>query len=212
MTAWIQSGLIERLFKDAPTGPKSAWIGPLLQLDCAREVLPFRCSALSYVVLFLSPHAECDDDEAFMAQQLDSLCVEGFLPSRNARLIKLCRADADEQPFKPEKWPLRAASHIFRFLDTVAEAAKVYVAASPHIQQYLFLPANARLGRLYARLCEQISSEMNIEVQALLPATGALYAYQRTSSTQPNDPEHERSQSEEVRGSGERGLSEWNAA
>lgn len=170
------------MFEEAPTAAStSTWVGSLFQLDSAREVLPFRCSTLDYVVLFLSPHAECDDDETFMAQLLDTLCIQGFLPARGARLIKLCRADAQDDPFKPERWPLQAASPIFRFIDAVAAAAKAYVSASPHVHQYLLLPANAKLSRLYTRLYRRVTSELGISVRSALPSTGALHVYERTS-------------------------------
>lgn len=178
LTAWVEAGLVETMFEDAPAGDET-WIGGLFIIDQAREVLPFRFAGLSYLIMFLSPYAEGDDDEEFILQQLDTLCIHNFMPVRNSRLIKFCRADADKDHFKPTCWVLPHATHIFQFLQTMGDAVKLYLQSVPHIEQYLFLPANARLSRLYSRLSARISTEMGIAVTATLPATGALHAYQR---------------------------------
>lgn len=179
MAAWLEDGLRERLFVDAPANA-GAWIGDLVEIGSDREIVPVRFAGLDFWFMFLSPHTEADNDPDFLLQMLDTADVKDFVPCEASRLIKFCRADAEEHHFQPAEWHLPEVFQIFQFLQVLRDVMHLYLDVVPEVEQFLYLPASEKLGRLYGRVFRALSKELDNQITAILPPTGACHAYQRT--------------------------------
>jgi hypothetical protein len=152
----------------------------LVEIGPNREIVPVRFAGLDFWFLFLSPHAEAGDDPEFLSQMLETVDVQGFIPSQDSRLIKFCRADAEQDHFKPADWHLPAAFQIFQFAEILGDVMQMYIDEAPDVEQFLYLPASAKLGRLYSRIFDKLAKQPHFQIAAILPLTGTCHAYQRT--------------------------------
>lgn len=178
--AFIDDAVREQLFQAAPA-TTDVWVGDVARMGEGREIVPVRFASLDFLVLFVSPHSEAGYDDALLLQSLDTLGVQDFIPARQSRMIKFCRADAlvDANPVKPENWQLPDPMQIFQFGQTLADVVLLYVGVVPHIEQFMFLPASTTLGRLYNRTFKGLTKKLDKPFLPILPSTGVLHAYQR---------------------------------
>lgn len=180
MSAWLRDlGPRDQLFIDAPANA-GVWIGSLQAIGAGRELCPVRFAGVDFLFLFLSPHVEAGGDDDFLRQTLETADVKDFYPSEQSRLIKFCRADAEEGAFKPDDWHLPEAFQIFQFMEVIADVMRLYLDSMTDVEQFIYLPASESLGRIYNRVFKRLSKGLGDSITAILPPTGACHAYQRT--------------------------------
>lgn len=154
------------------------WIGNLSGLGRDRELVPVRFAGLDFWFLFVSPHAETDNDPAFLQLMMNNVDAE-IVPDKASRLVKFWRADAEVGLFKPDGWKLPKARQIFQFAQMIRRVMCFYLDTMPEIQQFFYFPASPRLQRLYARVFRSMVAARPDGLMVTLNHTGACHAYQR---------------------------------
>jgi hypothetical protein len=176
--AGINTELKQELFQSAKSG-SVAWVGSVFYLGESRELVPVRFDTQDYLVMFSGPQHEAGDEEAMLS--LSSEFADGFKPEVTARVIKFCRADAQDDFFKPERWKLRKPGQIFQFTETLALAVTLHANTHVKTTQYFFWPASRQLEILYKRTFRHIDRAWQEgKFVPILESTGVFNGYQRT--------------------------------
>ena len=179
MFVWLEAPLRTSLFTSAPTAA-NVWIGKVTVIDAGREIVPFRFAGLDFWVMFLSPYLECDD-EGVMRQMLALADVADFMPSIRSRMIKFCPPSAESDPFTPAEWPLPRPEQVFQFAQSLVDVMTLHLQSVPEIDQYLYLPASGRLGKLYGRVLKGLSNALDETMMLTMKRLdGALHVVERT--------------------------------
>jgi hypothetical protein len=179
LAAWLDAAQREQVFAQAPPGA-GIWIGDVVEFGLERELIPVRFAGADFLFLFLSPHSEADDDPEVLAQGLDTLDIKDFTPLRQSRLIKFCRAEAEEKHYDPNEWSLSEPRQIFQFAEILKAVVLLYLETAEAVQQFFYLPASKSLGRLYVRVFQRLTRELEGKFVAILGLEGACHAYQRS--------------------------------
>ena len=178
MLPGIDKELKRELFSQVdPT--QEIWIGPIHELVLGRELVPLKFATFNYLVIFSSPAFEAGDQDVMMS--MSQFWADGFCPEPNSRVIKFCRADAEVDFFKPEKWELSNRLQIFQFLETLAEAIALHATGCKTVSQYFFWPASKGLEVTYRRAFRHLDRTcLPGQFVPILEPIGVFDGYQRT--------------------------------
>lgn len=150
--AHVTPPLLATWFEGAPVGPY-AWVPPApFQVADKVEVVPFQFEDRRYLTFFSDLASLFDGDTEFAATTA-AQWANGFIPESEHRLVKFFRADANnrEYLFNPNAWKLSNPRLIFEFGTVLVDTVLVHADSLPQVTQYLYMPAEPKLDRFYAR-------------------------------------------------------------
>lgn len=164
------------LFQDAPEVP--LWIGSPQALSARIEAVPFKYDALKYVMVFMHP-AEYLGNEADIPAYSQAW-ANGYMPQQAARLVKFLRAEAADDIFKPDAWPLANRHGIFELGTVLRDAWSQHQNSVPDTDQYFYMATDARLAKFYGRIFVKSSTAGPLSVfEPILEPLGDFYGYRK---------------------------------
>ena len=174
--------LMQEMFAAAPAGDNLAWVGDsLVVIDPPHmEVIPFQFRAERYVCMFHQPIRYLGGDPVWLEAWAE-VQADGFMPAEHSRVVKFCRAEAQDGIFNPNHWGLVNTSDIFQFAGVLADVVAVHeTLAEPRVQQYFFQPSSKGLKTLYRRAFKVLDRDLLPNTFTLiLDATGEYIGYER---------------------------------
>jgi hypothetical protein len=183
----LTAEVYELLFEGAPAelqvNPITWWAaGPVVQVPTgSTELMGFAFGPKRYIALFSEPLASAGGDVNFIQMVARNVADSYPIDPENARLVKFCRADANDKLllFDPEPWKLPEASDVFEFTHVLAEVmSRHFLQVAP--TQYFFQPSTAALGILYRRVFRVIDRELlQSTFRRINEPTGTYVGYER---------------------------------
>lgn len=168
----------KQAFEGAPTDG-GLWFGEIFSTNTGRELIPLRCFGLDYWLLFVCPIQEAGSSE--MLEEHIAVWANGFQPLEASRVIKFCRADAEENHFTPDKWRLPRAEDAFWFFQLLGRAIAEHADSLPDIKQYFFFAASQALANVYVKRVFRYIDKSCLPgiFVPILDALGEFHGYQR---------------------------------
>lgn len=177
----IDEEIKAELFRDCGLEDE-VWIGDVYREREDGEVIPFQFGTYKYLMFFRSLLFESGNDADLLTQNLEAW-ANGFRPSDASRLVKFCRAEAEEETFKPDSWKLESPRQIFQFAETIGEVICLHSEICSEIEQFYYMPSSEQLDKLYQRIFKRLNSEVLHGSFVELKGIGDyFYGYQKISS------------------------------